>query len=453
MQFDDRIAPSYLCDSTRLMQVLNNLVSNAVKFTEHGEIEVSLFLVDVEAELRCESKLCDRVRLQVRDTGIGIASDKLAGLFDPFVQADSDITRRFGGTGLGLSICKEIVEEMKGEIKASSIVGRGSLFQVTLPLCRNDSANVPQSLPEVIASQADVDLSQLRILLAEDNEVNQQVILGQLTRLGVSVDVAPNGSLAYVMYKENGNYDIILSDCHMPEMDGFTLASLISGERNNIRPYLIAITADAMSGAAKRCIDAGFDDYLSKPCPIETLEAKLKESIQISAKASSSSASSVSLDAFMKQLTEPALGEFDQNTSKLGGEDSLPLPSSKPFDVNAVLMMSGGDWSIASDILSTFRVNHRDDIAEFERMFESNDFNGLASVAHKIKGSSLYLGAEHIAQVAKQIEENAAAFSHEELALNVEFVTERLVELGQQIEHELEIRQEFELDGELENGS
>ncbi len=153
VRIDERIAPSYLCDSTRLMQVLNNLVSNAVKFTEQGEIEVSLFLIDVEPEHNCASEYCDKVRIQVRDSGIGIASDKLDDLFKPFVQADSDITRRFGGTGLGLSICKEIIEEMRGEIKASSIEGRGSLFQVTLPMCRHEVAAVPKTYQMFLLSK------------------------------------------------------------------------------------------------------------------------------------------------------------------------------------------------------------------------------------------------------------------------------------------------------------
>ncbi len=280
-RIDSQIGRVYMCDSTRLMQVLNNLVSNSVKFTQEGFVELSAQLIASDYKQTDDGTLYDLIGFQVRDSGIGIAKNKQSSLFDPFVQADGDITRRFGGTGLGLSICSEIVTEMGGEIRVSSVIGHGSLFSITLPMPVGKSEDIVIQDKAISEMPSGNQLNKLRVLFAEDNEVNRKVIGGQLKRLGVSFDTAENGLIAYNKFLSNASYDVILSDCHMPEMDGFTLATKISTEFPEDKPHLIAITADALSGAAKRCITAGFDDYISKPCPLDVLESKL---IQIAGK-------------------------------------------------------------------------------------------------------------------------------------------------------------------------
>ena len=274
---DAQIGGAYQCDSTRLMQVLNNLVSNSVKFTQHGFVELSAQLIAADYKQDDNGASYDLIGFQVRDSGIGIAKEKLDTLFDPFVQADGDITRRFGGTGLGLSICNEIVSEMGGEIRVSSVIGHGSLFSITLPLQVDRSVEVVEQGVSFSDLPTGNQLEQIRLLFAEDNEVNRKVIGGQLKRLGVNFDTAENGLIAYNKFLDDPSYDVVLSDCHMPEMDGFTLATKISTEFSNNKPHLIAITADALSGAAKRCMAAGFDDYISKPCPLDVLESKLMQ--------------------------------------------------------------------------------------------------------------------------------------------------------------------------------
>ncbi|WP_171736964.1 transporter substrate-binding domain-containing protein [Vibrio sp. 99-70-13A1] len=274
-RMDSQIGRVYMCDSTRLMQVLNNLVSNSVKFTQEGFVELSAQLIASDFKQSDDGTSYDLIGFQVRDSGIGIAKNKQSSLFDPFVQADGDITRRFGGTGLGLSICSEIVTEMGGEIRVSSVIGHGSLFSITLPMAVGKNEEViiqDQAISEMPSGN---QLNKLRVLFAEDNEVNRKVIGGQLKRLGVSFDTAENGLIAYNKFISDASYDVVLSDCHMPEMDGFTLATKISTEFQDDKPHLIAITADALSGAAKRCLSAGFDDYISKPCPLDVLENKL----------------------------------------------------------------------------------------------------------------------------------------------------------------------------------
>ncbi|WP_164684101.1 ATP-binding protein [Vibrio maerlii] len=278
-RMDSHLQHAYLCDSTRLMQVLNNLVSNSVKFTQKGYIELSAQLITQEYKVTEDGTRVDLIGFHVRDSGIGVPTDKLNSLFDPFVQADGDITRKFGGTGLGLSICKEIISEMGGDIRVSSVVDHGSLFSITLPLVL-DNSNEQMVVTDTQLEENNnevKELGQLKVLFAEDNEVNRKVIGGQLKRLGVNFDEAENGKIAHEKFLADPTYDIVLSDCHMPEMDGFALAGELSKNRKNNTPYLIAITADALSGAAKRCKDAGFDDYISKPCPMDILESKLRD--------------------------------------------------------------------------------------------------------------------------------------------------------------------------------
>ena len=274
-RIDSQIGRAYMCDSTRLMQVLNNLVSNSVKFTQEGFVELSAQLIAADYKQTNDGMSYDLIGFQVRDSGIGIAKNKQSTLFDPFVQADGDITRRFGGTGLGLSICSEIVNEMGGEIRVSSDIGHGSLFSITLPMPVGKNEDVIVQDKAISEMPSGNQLNKLRVLFAEDNEVNRKVIGGQLKRLGISFDTAENGLIAYNKFISDSSYDVILSDCHMPEMDGFTLATKISTEYPENKPHLIAITADALSGAAKRCLTAGFDDYISKPCPLDVLENKL----------------------------------------------------------------------------------------------------------------------------------------------------------------------------------
>ncbi len=272
---DEKLKQNYVTDGIRLMQVVNNIISNSLKFTEKGYVELRLQLID-DHYSELDGTVKQLIHIEVRDSGIGIPENKLNTLFDPFVQAEGDITRRFGGTGLGLSICKEIVDEMQGTITVHSKIGFGSVFTIALPLTAVDVPVQDKRLDLVKAKpQASAHLSRLKLLLAEDNAVNRKVIEGQLKRLGITdLTLAVNGAEALEYFK-NDDYDIVISDCHMPEMDGFELAGELRKLKIDQKPWIIALTADALSGASKRCIDAGFDDYLSKPCPSEVLENKL----------------------------------------------------------------------------------------------------------------------------------------------------------------------------------
>ena len=273
LTIDKKITYNYLTDPTRLTQVLNNLVSNAVKFTQQGHVSLNIKLLEREP---IERITYDTLQFSIIDTGIGIATNKQPLLFTPFTQADNEITRKYGGTGLGLSICQEIINAMGGDISVDSTENIGSTFHFTLTFKATDIGAVTTERrinSRTTNAITDERFKPLRILIAEDNLVNIMVLNAQLERLNIKADVVNNGADALVMHQKSP-YDIIISDCHMPIIDGFELAEKLS-KQNKDRPlWLIAITADALSGSAEKCLAAGFDDYIAKPCSQEIITNK-----------------------------------------------------------------------------------------------------------------------------------------------------------------------------------
>jgi signal transduction histidine kinase/CheY-like chemotaxis protein len=243
-----------IADGGRIRQVLMNLIANALKFTAVGRVAVRV-------ERLSEDQSGIRLRFSVSDTGIGIPREKQQRVFEQFVQADVSTTRRFGGTGLGLSISKKLVEAMGGQIGVESEPGRGSTFWFTLPVRR--AAAERAGKPPVIERQG-IGRT-LRVLLVEDNPVNQKVSSRLLERLGCRVDVAIHGRMAVEKWVASA-YDLILMDCQMPEMDGYEATRAIR-EREGLDSHIpiIAMTAHAMRGDREQCLEAGMDDYLQKP--------------------------------------------------------------------------------------------------------------------------------------------------------------------------------------------
>jgi CheY-like chemotaxis protein len=263
-------------DSGRLRQVLLNLCGNAVKFTPAGKVLVTCGIAHRDAR----SML---LRFEVRDTGIGISAEQLSGLFRPFVQADASMTRKFGGTGLGLSIVKRLVELMGGEVGAHSVQGRGSTFWFTarLGIVAERESSVADRLSPAVTLRSVGSSSQAtkhRVLLVEDNVVNQKVAARQLQRLNYDVDTVGDGDAAVRAWR-TGRYDLILMDCQMPCMDGYEATRQIradEAERRAVRIPIVALTAHAMQGAAEECLAAGMDDYLTKPIERERLVACMR---------------------------------------------------------------------------------------------------------------------------------------------------------------------------------
>ncbi|MCY2989713.1 MAG: ATP-binding protein [Planctomycetota bacterium] len=244
-------------DPQRLRQVLLNLVSNGIKFTEQGQISVN---IRTEARLRQEVAL----RFAVTDTGIGIPPQKHEKIFEAFEQADATTTRRFGGTGLGLSISKRLVSLMKGKIGLQSQVGEGTTFHFTARFKLASERLAVEALPATVPAPAGPHLP-MHILLAEDSVMNQRLALGLLHKNGHQVVVAKNGREAFEAYQRE-RFDLILMDVQMPEMDGFEATAAIRGqEPEGTHIPIIAMTAHALKGDRELCLVAGMDAYISKP--------------------------------------------------------------------------------------------------------------------------------------------------------------------------------------------
>lgn len=261
-----------LGDPARLRQILINLVGNAIKFTKQGQVSICVSARTEHFAGNAESML----HLAIEDTGIGIAEDARARLFEKFYQADTSISRRFGGTGLGLSIVKELIRVMNGSISFESELGRGSRFQIVIPIPLVPVGPVLES-KLLNAVQEDFELRKERILLVEDNAVNQIVAKSSLEMAGYVVVIADNGVKGVAAWK-SGDFDAILMDCQMPEMDGYqATAEIRRCEAGKLRVPIIALTASAMVGARDKCLEAGMDDFLSKPIQAADLQRILEK--------------------------------------------------------------------------------------------------------------------------------------------------------------------------------
>ena len=266
-------------DKTRFRQVLISLMGNAPKFTNSGEIEVTLSL-DQETSERV------LIHTSIRDTGIGIPAEKLATIFEPFHQADGSSTRKYGGTGLGLSICKQISHMMNGDVWVESEVSKGSTFHFTawfLKVSEKEVHRYPSDFPvgkQMVAEDGGLGKSPLRILITEDNKVNQKLAKMMLTKAGFKVDIASNGQEAVnKLLAKPKDFDLVFMDIQMPVMDGFDATAAIRKAGFHSLP-IVAMTAHAMKGYRQKCIEAGMDDYVTKPIKKDEVIAVIEKQIR-----------------------------------------------------------------------------------------------------------------------------------------------------------------------------
>ena len=262
LHIEDQARGRYHGDSLRVRQILNNLISNAIKFTASGAVEITV---------KRRGRL---LGLSVKDTGIGIAAEQVAGIFRPFEQADGTTTRRFGGTGLGLSICRSLAVMMGGDIEVTSLEGKGSRFSVQLPLPRVRQPRLAGARQDEKAYVAD---PALRVLVAEDNPTNQIVIQTLLTQLGIEPVIVPDGRAAVERWAAEP-FDLVLMDVQMPGVDGPTAASMIRAREaaeGGGRIPILALTANAMAHQRDEYIQAGMDGVVAKPIIVEELVAAL----------------------------------------------------------------------------------------------------------------------------------------------------------------------------------
>ena len=357
-------------DPHRLRQILTNLVTNAVKFTEQGEVAV-------EAALEKQADGQVIVGFRIIDSGIGMRPDEIARLFQPFAQADASTTRKYGGTGLGLIISKQLVELMGGKIGVHSLAGLGSTFWFTAVF---ETAE-PEVAPPVAGGVAQGNRSSARggrILVVEDNPVNREVVTAQLSRLGYQAAAVENGAEA-VEALAAARYDLVLMDCQMPVMDGFE-ATLHIREVHRSDIPIVAVTADAMPSDRDRCLQAGMNDYLAKPVELHQLSAMLA-----------------------KWLPAPAAADL---------ADALPvdpkLPGPTIFDQDALLRRLLGDRNLAGAILRSFVGGCPGRLNELRQRIAEADASGARQVAHALKGAAATVAAEELCAFAGAIEQAGA---------------------------------------------
>jgi CheY-like chemotaxis protein len=268
LSYANEVPDWFRADAAKIRQITLNFIGNALKFTANGSVAVMVDAVEASPEQVT-------VRIAVRDTGIGLSTEQQARLFEKFSQADSSTTRKYGGTGLGLAICRRLAEIMGGAVGVVSAPGTGSTFWATLPLTR---AVAPQSAtaPEM-AETCSRRHWQGRILVVEDNPINQKILAHLLKQRGLTVDTVSNGRDA-VRTVLHTRYSMVFMDCQMPEMDGYQATGEIrshEGQRALPRTTIVAMTANAMEGDRELCLRAGMDDYLSKPLTVAELERTL----------------------------------------------------------------------------------------------------------------------------------------------------------------------------------
>jgi CheY-like chemotaxis protein/HPt (histidine-containing phosphotransfer) domain-containing protein len=363
-------ADALIGDPTRVRQLLLNLVGNASKFTERGSIRIRAGTEPLGTGRTV-------LTLAVTDTGIGLSHEQCAGLFQPFAQADSSTTRRFGGTGLGLSIVRRLAQLMQGDVRVESKVGVGSTFTVTLTL-RAAPADSPLrrlTQPASLAKPKRKGSKRPKVLVVDDHPVNRDVLVRQLDLLGIAADAADDGAEAFKAWSRGG-YVAVLSDLHMPEMDGYELAQRIrkaEAEGRETRTPLIAVTANALKGEEQRCLAIGIDAYVTKPIGMDKLRATLERWLSVEDKAA-------------------------------GPTVAVRAGQTEAIDRSVLGAWLGDDAAAVTSLLRKFARTAREAEGEIGAAVRSGNLAAAAATAHKLNGAARSVGAIGVAEASAAIE-------------------------------------------------
>lgn len=373
-------------DPARFKQVLTNLISNAIKFTEAGSVSISIRIKTIT-----EDKV--QLRAEISDTGIGIPQEALDRIFCAFTQVDSGITRRFGGTGLGLSICKRLVDLMNGQIGVSSAPGEGSRFWFELPFEKTKIPIINASDEQIMESS---HRRNCRILVAEDVRINQQVMKGLLESLGHRVTTVSNGHEVLDALRSS-SYEIIFMDCHMPEMDGYETSRIIRKSKSIgcINIPIIALTANVMKGEKEKCFEAGMSDYLAKPIHKKSLALILQ-----------------------KWLPE------DRPNALLKGFGKLALNERQ---IGTIAELQNG--KLLSDLTNLLVQKGPSELKALREAFEQRNTSQLKLQAHALKSTFGNLGLEKLENALAYIE-NHCELSPNDISVELLDIIDRLYDEG-----------------------
>ena len=427
------VPDALLGDPGRLRQIILNLVSNALKFTVGGEVAVHVRLEPPEASVTASVATADVPELcclhvAVRDTGIGIPPEKQRTIFEPFTQADGSTTRAYGGTGLGLSICSQLLTLMGGHLWVESTVGEGSTFTFTacfgvqhsatttpivlsqplmpaLPTALLDPA--PEKAP--VMPHASQERRRLHILLAEDNIVNQKVALRSLEKRGYTIALATHGKEALRILQEQ-HCDLVLMDVHMPVMDGLEATAAIRAREQSQGGHIpiVALTANAMQGDERKCLDAGMDAYIAKPFKVSEVIAMI--------------------ETLVPQEPEDELSCMEDAPPVAAGADA-EHGAGVTLDWQDGLDRVDGDEELYNEILAVFCDDAHRQVTAIEQALCVDDLPAIEHEAHAIKGAAANIGALRLAEVARCLEHAAQQHEYEVLAQRVDHMATAYTDL------------------------
>jgi len=384
VSIDPAISPALKVDPLRLRQILNNFVSNAIKFTQKGGVEISAALLE-------RANGSDVVRFSVADTGIGVSSEAQKRLFQPYMQAAVDTARQFGGTGLGLTICRRLADMMGGAIAMQSETGKGTTMTLSLALPIADPRDLPKAGPAgeaaaaLVASRRKAPTPEAAraegtlVLVAEDHPTNRNLITRLLNLLGYAAVTAENGSEALEKWRA-GRYAIVVTDCNMPEMDGYELARAIRGAesgKGGERIPIIACTANALAGEMEKCLAAGMDDFVAKPVELEALAQVMDRWLPLPGAASGA--------------RRPA--------------PATQAGNGAPIDRSSLAQITGGDAAMEREILAEFKAANDADIVALRSALAERDIAKVTRASHRAKGACKMVGALALATVCERMED------------------------------------------------